>query len=198
MAFTSDDNDLNEFLQEDVGPEEKPPKPPNPNRTFLVALGIIGVIFVIAVIVMGVIAAMVIPQQQQQQQQQANQIYAANTVTAMAATVQQATAFYLMTPSATLVPTGTPVPTATPLLALPTATATQPLSDLDAAHTATISAMLTEAAGGGLTPTALTGTPSAMPTTGFADEIGLPGLLIMAAVFVALIFFARRLRLSAR
>ena len=67
MAFTSDDNDLNEFLQEDIGPEEKPPKPPNSNRTFLVAFGIIGAIFVIAVIVMGVIAAMVIPQQQQQQ-----------------------------------------------------------------------------------------------------------------------------------
>jgi hypothetical protein len=49
-------------------------------------------------------------------------------------------------------------------------------------------------------PTAGAGTPQAtatgLPTTGFADEVGLPGLLGMAALLLVVIFLARRTRLS--
>lgn len=41
-------------------------------------------------------------------------------------------------------------------------------------------------------------TATALPTTGFADEVGLPGLLAMAAVLLIVIFLARRMRLATR
>ena len=37
-------------------------------------------------------------------------------------------------------------------------------------------------------------TSTALPTSGFADEVGLPGLVIAAMVFIAVIFLVRRLR----
>jgi LPXTG-motif cell wall-anchored protein len=37
-------------------------------------------------------------------------------------------------------------------------------------------------------------TSTALPTTGFADEVGIPGLLGMAVLLIAVIFLARRLR----
>ena len=36
--------------------------------------------------------------------------------------------------------------------------------------------------------------PTALAPTGIADEVGLPGLLALAAVFVVVIFLVRRLR----
>jgi LPXTG-motif cell wall-anchored protein len=38
------------------------------------------------------------------------------------------------------------------------------------------------------------GTPSALPTTGIGDEIGLPGLFGIAVVLLAVIFLVRRMR----
>jgi hypothetical protein len=37
-------------------------------------------------------------------------------------------------------------------------------------------------------------TSTALPNTGFADDIGAPGLLLMAVGLVAVIFLVRRLR----
>ncbi len=45
--------------------------------------------------------------------------------------------------------------------------------------------------GAGVTPTA-----TALPTTGFMDEVGAPGLFIAALVLVAVLVLARRLRLQ--
>ncbi|MEK7787247.1 MAG: hypothetical protein AAB658_17745, partial [Chloroflexota bacterium] len=45
--------------------------------------------------------------------------------------------------------------------------------------------------GGGQTPS-----PTALPNTGFADEVGGPGLFIAAIVLVAVVFVVRRLRLQ--
>lgn len=46
--------------------------------------------------------------------------------------------------------------------------------------------------GGGLTRTP---TPTALPDTGFADNVGGPGLFIAAVMLVVVLFFARQLRL---
>ena len=46
--------------------------------------------------------------------------------------------------------------------------------------------------GGGGTPTA-----TALPATGFADEVGLPGLVILALLLVVVVIVSRRLRMSA-
>jgi hypothetical protein len=37
-------------------------------------------------------------------------------------------------------------------------------------------------------------TPSVMPRTGLFDEIGLPGLIVLALALIAVIFLARRMR----
>ena len=40
------------------------------------------------------------------------------------------------------------------------------------------------------------GTSTALPTTGFADEVGLPALVGAAIALIIIIFLARRLRFS--
>jgi len=66
-------------------------------------------------------------------------------------------------------------------------------------RTATVAAFLTQAASGGqsLTLTPQT-TSTKLPDTGFADEVGLPGLVGLAFALVAVIFIARRIRFSSR
>jgi LPXTG-motif cell wall-anchored protein len=60
--------------------------------------------------------------------------------------------------------------------------------------------LLTEAAGGDVlgTGTAAVSTAvvaaTALPTTGFADEIGLPGLLGISALLIGVILLVRRMR----
>jgi len=77
----------------------------------------------------------------------------------------------------------------------------------DPARTATIAALMTQVASGG-TPQAggpaVNGTlvnplltPTALPKTGFMDEVGLPLLSGMALLLIFVIFMARRLRVSA-
>jgi LysM repeat protein len=78
-------------------------------------------------------------------------------------------------------------PTNTPVLASPTVSPPSPTID----RTATVAALLTEAAAGKLTATPTT---SALPTTGFVEDVGVPGLLGIALVMILLIFLARRLR----
>jgi LPXTG-motif cell wall-anchored protein len=76
-------------------------------------------------------------------------------------------------------------PSPTPVLAQPTAAS--PTID----RTGTVAALLTEAAAGKLT---ITPTASGLPDTGFADNVGVPGLFGLALVLLAVIFLARRLR----
>lgn len=60
-------------------------------------------------------------------------------------------------------------------------------------QTATVAAALTQAAQAQLTVTFLP-TSTALPTSGFADEAGLPGLVAMTIALVVVILLARRLR----
>ncbi len=59
-------------------------------------------------------------------------------------------------------------------------------------RTATPTALGGSGGGEGLTRTP---TPTALPDTGFADNVGGPGLFIAAIVLVVVLFFARQLRL---
>lgn len=69
-----------------------------------------------------------------------------------------------------------------------------------AARTATLSVLLTQVAAnqGGQSGGAAAATATALPSTGFADEVGLPGLLGLGLGLIVLIFIARTLRLSTR
>jgi hypothetical protein len=166
------------------------------NRTFLIAVGIIGGVTLLVVIV-GVILLMVF-RSGKTGIDEAALINAQNTMTVQAATEAAYAAGLLLTPSATLPPTATVPPTPTPVIVFPSATPTvavtgvteTPPAVLDiGARTATVAALLTQAA--------MAGTPTVLPTTGFADQVGLPGLFGLALLFVAIIFIARRMRLSA-
>ena len=86
--------------------------------------------------------------------------------------------------SPTLAPTDTPV--------FQQATAT--LAPVDP-QTATVAAALTQAAQAQLTVTGLP-VSAALPKTGFMDEVGAPGLAVMAMALVIVILLARRLRVS--
>lgn len=73
-----------------------------------------------------------------------------------------------------------------------------------AARTATLAVLLTQVAAGKKTTPVAGGvaavqpTATALPSTGFADQVGLPSLFGIALALVALIFIVRALRLSAR
>jgi hypothetical protein len=62
-------------------------------------------------------------------------------------------------------------------------------------QTATVAAALTQAAQAQLTVTGMP-TSTRLPNTGFIDDVGAPGLVVMAIALVAVILLARRLRSS--
>jgi len=222
----SDDNLFDDSLFDDFEDEEVPPfesdyeddlldmeetseQKPASNRTFIV---IIGIIFAFFVLIGGAIAAYVLliaPRSADKAAQDAALINAQNTATSVAATEQSMIMQLALTPSATLPPTATEevaetevpnTPTAVMIVAsdTPEPTATEEITvevgaaDFDAL-TATVASLLTLAAEG----KTATATPSALPDSGFADNVGLPGMLGLAVLMVAIIFLARRLRSAA-
>jgi len=78
-------------------------------------------------------------------------------------------------------------PTNTPVIAEATAT----LTETPNPATATVGAAFTQIAASTQTVIA---TSTALPNTGFADEVGAPGLIIAALALVVVIFLVRRLR----
>jgi hypothetical protein len=183
---------------------------PSGNRNFILALGIMGGIFILVLI--GLVWFWLTSGQRGGGGQQAD-INATNQVimTANAETASAATkaAGLVLTPSVT--------PTATNTLVPPSPTNTQVLAQASATNTpgtggailtvtpnlqtrtATIVALLTQNAAQTQTQAAmvkLTGTATALPKTGFAEDVGLPGLFAMALGLVLVIVLVRRLRLS--
>ncbi len=194
------DNDLEEL---DFGESSQPPeaveeKKPS-NRNFLIAIGIIGGIFVLAVIALVVVATVILPGRQARLAEQNQAQLAANTATAQFATDQVAAekAAALLTPTVTPQPANTEAPptaTNTPVVApqsthTPTATSS-PATD---SQKMTLAAQQTALAAGNTTVTVVA-TSTALPNTGFADEVGLPGLLGVGLAMLVIIFLARRLR----
>jgi cytoskeletal protein RodZ len=175
----------------------QPPKKKSSNRTFLLAIGIIGVILILALVLLVMVAPGIMAQQRADQLEQAAQINAANTATAMAATAlafqNQATA----TPNPALF-----TPTKTPVVVLQTSTPAAVVSSgLSQSDQATVQALQTQmaAAQGGAngTATAIALQATALPESGFADEVGLPGMIGLAAVLIAVVFLSRKIRTGA-
>ncbi len=186
--------------------EETPPPQGQNNRTFLVIAGILGAVILLALVAMAAYAFLVLPGRNSQLAEKAAIANAANTATVMAATSSALTA---MAPTNTPLPlptnTPTPEPTFTPLPTEEPATATPELGTgggltEDMAMTATVSALLTQAAGGKPEATE-EGDPTvaatALPTTGFADGMGIPSMVGLGVLFIALIMITRQIR-SAR
>lgn len=176
-------------------PEDGPlPEESNNNRTFLIAASILGGIILISIAcLVGVYLF------SQNNNAQANAEADAATQTAQVASnfINDA---LTATFQASILPTATEPPTATPVVNVATVTttvdpnATSALAaGTPAAATATVGAALTQAAIAQLT---IVPTTTALPNTGFADEFGIPGLVVMALAFIIVILMSRRLRVA--
>ena len=179
-------------------PESSPPPPPRSgNRSFLLVAGILGAIMLLALIAMAYYALVILPAQP-------------------SAALATGTSSPTGSPIASLTPFSTNTETISPPTATPSLTDT-PVTPIFTANpaTATVNALLTQAAlaqtaaatAGGATNTPTLGagtaaaptntpttTPSALPNSGFAEDVGAPGLLVMAVVLLLVILLSRRLR----
>ena len=194
--MSMDDFDDLEF--EDLDSDETVTTSRGSSRTFLVVAGILGGILLLALLAIAAYAVVILPGRDTGQQTQVAAINATNTAVAeesqLTAVARQITLTPAFTATFTPTKTSTPTPTntSTPVLA-PTNTP-EPVDD--EAATATVSALLTQqAAGGGADGTPIP-TATALPETGFADEFGVPGLLLIAGVLAVVIILSRRLRVS--
>jgi hypothetical protein len=87
--------------------------------------------------------------------------------------------------------TATLPPTNTPVIAQATAT----LTETPNPATATVGAAFTQIAQvATITTGTVFATSTALPNTGFADDVGLPGMFALALALVVVIFLVRRLR----
>ena len=191
-------NDFEDMDFEEIGSEETISTSRGSNRTFVIVAGILGGILLIALLAIAAYAVLYLPSRDTGQQTQVAEINATNTAVAEEAQLTAIAKQVTMTPTftATSPPTNTPtltlVPssTSTPVLA-PTNT---PDGTIDPAATETVAALLTQqAGGGGATPIP---TATALPDTGFADDFGVPGLVLVAGVLMVIIILSRRLRTS--
>ncbi|HMU93489.1 MAG TPA: hypothetical protein PKE35_12020 [Anaerolineales bacterium] len=173
------------------------PEESNNNRTFLIAVGILGGIILISIACLG--AVYVFGSQGRaavQETEVAGAAMASATANAVNETVNRA---ITATFEASILPTATTTFTVTPTSPVGVASATPTpdpalagLSGTSVAQTATIGAAYTQAALAALSTVPPTST--ALPNTGFADEFGLPGIVVMSLAFVIVILLARRLR----
>ncbi len=163
---------------------EAPPPEESSNRTFLIVAGILGGIVLLTIACFAVYALFIAPGQQKNQQQA---LAAQSTQNAQVQQALTSTAQALSLPTETL----TPSPTFTPVVAVASATNTPSTTNTPDPSTATVAAALTQAAQAQLT---VVPTSTALPGTGFADQYGAPGLVVMGMVLIAVIFLARRLR----
>lgn len=176
-----------DFSNFNLGPD-RTPKARSGGKPLLTILGIIAAIVVIGAIAVAFIYFYLLPQSRQTTVDTAAQQNAAATATANMMT-QEANISIWATATARAKPTQTATVTQTPLVSkTPTIGTVDP-------RTATVAVLMTQAAAARLTAT-YQGTAGILPKTGFADEVGLPGLVGLSLVLIVVIYLVRRLRTS--
>lgn len=143
------------------------PEEPSRNRTFWFFL--VGLVGIVLISLIGILLWINVFSPRQQPAVDAEATQTAAALTEMALT-------QVPTSTVTQWPSNTPEPTRTQL---PTQT-TAPIAQ---ATTSVPTIQLT-----------ITPTPTALPTTGFADEIGLPGLISLGFMLVMIAIVTRRIR----
>lgn len=197
-----------EFPDDAVSPFDEPIEdddggmPPDgaDNRTFLLVAGALGGLILLTLVCMAVFMLRGRSGGSTRQAEVAT-INAQNTQVAEAMAKTQLAQAWTPTFTATappVTPTATPtavvaMPTDTPTPAPPTATSTPDARQATVSALQTIQALTQTPQSGGA---GASGTPTTteLPNTGFADEVGLPGLAIGAVALLLVIFVARRLR----
>ena len=191
----------------DSNANETPPTKSSNNRGFILAVSILGGIFLLALVAVAVVVEIILPRNRAQESTRVALLGQNTTATALSLTEEATRNFKTSTSTPvppTLTATATPIPThtatrkpsatATAVVAVATSTSSAILQAEDP-RTATVAALLTEAAAGRLTSTASPAS-TALPTTGFVEDAGIPTLLGAALVLLIVIFLVRRLRAS--
>jgi LPXTG-motif cell wall-anchored protein len=166
------------------------------NRTFLIAAGILGAVLLLSLVATAIYAMVILPRTRAARATQQAEIYAQNTAVALGLT--QTAQAPEVSPTPSPLPTSTSTPTSLPLTGTPVmapqeTTETPTLNPTEVKLTQDVMALLTQAA-----ESQWTQTPTALPQTGFADEVGVPGLLAIALALFGVILIVRRLRVAAR
>ncbi len=174
--------------------DETPPEESN-NRTFLIGAAILGGIMLLSIVCLAGYALVYLPRQRAVQTANAMTQVAQNVAVNDALTATSQSVALSLTPLAT----ATATVTNTPVFAQASATATLATPSTQDVQTATVAAAMTQAAQVQMT---FTGQPTsatqvaALPNNGIADDLGIPGMVIMAIALVLVILLARRLRAS--
>lgn len=218
MAELPPDIDFDPALDFDEEGEEKFPEEAS-NRPFIIASLALGGVFILGLICIGLYLVVLAPRQRDTQMTEAAEIFVTNTQAVIDAqlTANANTGGGGESPTATEAPdeaepTDTPVAIAeitdTPVVAPTNTNTPEPIDPTATGPTAIPSNTPTRLptidisgeGGGGETPGA--GTPTAtqlataLPDTGFADDVGAPLLILGALGLIAVMVIARRVRLS--
>ena len=162
--------------------DDAPPPEESGNKTFLLVAAVLGGFVLLSIICLAVYGLYFLPKQTAARNASQSTLVAQNLQVNQALTAKALT--NLPQSTATLEPTNTPV--------FQQSTGTLAPAD---PQTATVAAALTQAAQAQLTVTSLP--PSTLlPDTGFIDDVGAPGLAVMAIALVVVILLARRLRVA--
>ncbi len=163
---------------------ENPPEESS-NRTFLLIAGVLGgLVFLGLLCIVGYILFTRGAANQNASTQAAQGTQQA--VTIQAGLTQRS---LLQAQTLTAAVTNTVPPSNTPVIAQATATPTATSNPA----TATVGAAFTQIA---VSTQTIIPTSTALPKTGFAEDVGAPGLMMVAVALVAVIFLVRRLRTS--
>jgi hypothetical protein len=181
MAFTDMDETGEEYGEEPLDGDEV-----GSNRTFIIIAAVLGGITLVALLCTAIYAFVYLPRTRAERENAAATAYAQETMLAFEAT------------QAAMPPTAT---NTKQVAQVPTATSTPVLAEERAANTATPTVdpvQATQDALDTVVAAAQTQNPTAtkLPASGFADDVGAPGLLAMAVVLIVVIFLVRRLRTS--
>ena len=161
--------------------DDAPPPEESGNKTFLLVAAVLGGIVLLSIVCLAAYGLYFLPKQTAARNASQSTLVAQNLQVNQALTAKALT--NLPQSTATLEPTNTPV--------FQQSTAT--LASSPDPQTATVAAALTQAAQAQLTVTSLP-TSTLLPDTGFIDDVGAPGLAVMAIALVVVILLARRLR----
>ena len=160
------------------------------NRTFIIAASVLGGLILLSLICVAVYALVLAPQQKQQSVDTEATRIAQNTQVADMLTATGIANATALAPADTPTSVASPTSSPTPVIAVATDT---PTPTPDIAATGTVAAALTQAALA-LQETPIATLPTELTNTGFADDVGIPGLLGMVVLLLAVIFFPRRMR----
>src|SRR3990170_4013461 len=154
------------------------------NRPFVIAAAVLGGIMLLSIVCLGLYALVLAPRQRAARATEAANIILQNTQVVIGMTETAGA----LQPSFTPPPTRSPLPSNTPTATTAPPSTAGPLTQT-AAALATLNALTATA---GRTPTA-----TALPSTGFADDAGVPNLILLGGGLVVVVFLARRLRTRA-